>query len=69
VTVCLGILFNNFICVFTPDPTYDQSKFLFTLMNALPIGMAVLQILLLITVYKFDTPIVMMHRGEVDKVR
>ena len=69
VTVCLGLFFNNFICVFTPNPTLDQSKFLFTLMNILPIGMAVLQILLLLFVYKFDTPIVMMQRGDVDKVR
>ena len=38
-------------------------------MNILPIGMAVLQILLLMFVYKFDTPLVMMQRGDVDKVR
>lgn len=38
-------------------------------MNILPIGMAVLQISLLMFVYRFDTPIVMMQRGEVDKVR
>ena len=38
-------------------------------MNILPIGMAVLQITLLMCVYKFDTPIVMMQNGEVEKVR
>ena len=69
VTVCLGIVLNNFICVFLPTPTLDQSKFVFNLMNILPIGMAVLQITLLMCVYKFDTPIVMMQNGEVEKVR
>mmetsp|Transcript_4745 Transcript_4745/g.8115 ORF Transcript_4745/g.8115 Transcript_4745/m.8115 type:complete len:357 (-) Transcript_4745:224-1294(-) len=65
ISVTLGILFPCLIGTLFPDlQDLEKDKVLINIVFSIPIGFAVLQILLMVTIFKYDTPHALKEKGD-----